>query len=323
MTSNRTTTNTTRTPPPLLPSYARALIRGRKTQGTPSHSPLPDADPLLLDLRPDHERVRAYEQVCGFATTGHLPPTYPHVLAFPAAMHLMTRKVFPLPLLGLVHISNRISVRRPIDTTEPLTLLVHAADLRPHPSGLAFDLVAQANDQSGEIVWESTRTYLHRDLATPRRPERQTEHAPSTPLSPATGPYPPHPHGSITAEWYIPPNTGRRYAAVSGDRNPIHLHPWTARLFGFRRAIAHGMWTMARVLATLEPVLPPAYTIDVTFRAPVYLPSTVRLRTVSCANTGTGRDTDDIRLTLTPAELDAASSARPSTHLDGTVTFTP
>ena len=93
--------------------------------------------------------------------------------------------------------------------------------------------------------------------------------------------------------------------------------------FGFRRAIAHGMWTKARVLATLEPVLPPAYTVDVTFRAPVYLPSTVRLRAVSRAGTATGRDTGDIRFAVTPAELDAASSARPSTHLDGTVTFTP
>ncbi|SCD77380.1 MaoC like domain-containing protein, partial [Streptomyces sp. DpondAA-D4] len=54
------------------------------------------------------------------------------------------------------------------------------------------------------------------------------------------------------AEWRLPGDLGRRYGAVSGDRNPIHLHPLTARLFGFPRHLAHGMWTVARCLAEAE-----------------------------------------------------------------------
>jgi acyl dehydratase len=73
--------------------------------------------------------------------------------------------------------------------------------------------------------------------------------------------------------------TGRRYAGVSGDVNPIHLHPLTAKAFGFPRAIAHGMWTAAHALAALQGRLPGALTFDVAFGRPLLLPSTVELRT--------------------------------------------
>lgn len=77
----------------------------------------------------------------------------------------------------------------------------------------------------------------------------------------------------MRAEWQLAGDVGRRYGAASGDRNPIHLHPLTARLFGFPRAIAHGMWTVARCLA--EHGTPDAAVVRAEFRAPVLLPGTV------------------------------------------------
>jgi acyl dehydratase len=77
------------------------------------------------------------------------------------------------------------------------------------------------------------------------------------------------------ATWRLPGDLGRRYGSVSGDLNPIHIHPLTARLFGFRSAIAHGMWTKARCLAALESRLPGAFTVEVTFRKPILLPAGV------------------------------------------------
>ena len=77
----------------------------------------------------------------------------------------------------------------------------------------------------------------------------------------------------ITAWWTLPDDLGRRYAGVSGDHNPIHLHAWSAKPFGFPREIAHGMWTKARCLASLR--LPDAFEADVKFKKPILLPSTV------------------------------------------------
>lgn len=76
-------------------------------------------------------------------------------------------------------------------------------------------------------------------------------------------------------QWSIPGDIGRRYGAISGDRNPIHLYDFTAKLFGFPRAIAHGMWSKARCLAALEGRLPDACTVDVQFKLPVLLPARV------------------------------------------------
>src|SRR5690606_3930770 len=75
------------------------------------------------------------------------------------------------------------------------------------------------------------------------------------------------------AIWRIPADIGRRYAAVSGDRNPIHLYPATAKLLGFPKAIAHGMWTKAHSLAAFEGRLPDAFELDVRFKLPVLLPA--------------------------------------------------
>ena len=78
-----------------------------------------------------------------------------------------------------------------------------------------------------------------------------------------------------SAEWKLGGDLGRRYAGVSGDRNPIHMHSLTAKPLGFPGAIAHGMWTKARCLAALDSRLPDAFAVDVRFRKPILLPARV------------------------------------------------
>ncbi len=117
----------------------------------------------------------------------------------------------------------------------------------------------------GKAVWESRSTYLarHRTDRTDTQAAGPRRERPPAPLP-------------VVAEWRLGGDVGRRYAAVSGDRNPIHLHPLTARPFGFRRAIAHGMWTAARSLAAYG--VPPAARVRAEFRAPVLLPGAVTYR---------------------------------------------
>lgn len=272
-------------PPGVLPSYLRALARAR---GADPGRPLPGRRAVLPDVTADPDRLARYAEVCGFPQDGTLPPTYPHLLAFPASLALMTASDFPLPLLGLVHTANTVTVRRPIGARERLAMEVRTDRRRPHPRGTVFDVAAVAR-AGGEEVWSSRSTYLHRH-ATESSADRPAEQ--------------PAPETEFEA-WWLPAASGRRYAAVSGDRNPIHLHPWTARPFGFRRAIAHGMWTKARVLAALGEPLPAAADIEVSFRAPVELPSDVRLSVRDLA----GR---------TDFALTGGAGAR--THLRGSVT---
>jgi acyl dehydratase len=244
------------------PSTGAALRRAAlgALRRKPSGSALPDTTVVLRDVGVDREHLARYDAVCGYRLADRLPPTYPHILAFPLAMHLMSSADFPLPLAGIVHLANRIEVLRPVDAAERLDLTVRAADLRAHERGRQVDIVATAS-VDGTQVWCGVSTYLHREKpAGPRTPpdERIRAHRPAP--------------GAV---WRIGRGAGPRYAAVSGDHNPIHTSRIAARVFGFPRTIAHGMWTKARCLAALEGRLPDRYTVDVAFKLPVLLPSTV------------------------------------------------
>ncbi len=249
----------------LAPLYLRAAV----SSVGPRASALPDTV-VARDVIVDRAQVADYARVCGFRFSDALPPTYPHVLGFASQVELMAGRSFPLALPGLVHIANTITAHRRIDAGEPLRVAVHAERFVGHPKGATVDLVT-AVDVAGERVWDGRSTYLARGARAPGSGEQ------AAPVEPLDGP--------PSAVWRVPGDTGRRYAAVSGDVNPIHLHPLTARAFGFPRAIAHGMWTAARAVAALEGRLPDAVTCAVAFGRPLLLPSTVELRTRERAGT--------------------------------------
>lgn len=238
----------------VLSTYAKAAVKLVPFVG--GGDELPD-DELTGSFEVDRGRLAEYQRVCGFRIGDTLPATYPHMFAFPLSMDLMTRLSFPFGVVGLVHVENEIEQLRPIGADETLDVRVRTADLRPHDRGRQFDVVAEA-DAAGETVWRSRSTYLHREGG--GGGEKKSDSKREEPPQPS-------------AIWKVPGDQGRRYAAVSGDNNPIHLYRATARLFGFPRPIAHGMWVKARCLAALESRLPDAYTVAVRFKLPMLLPA--------------------------------------------------
>ncbi len=236
---------------------------------------------------PDH--LEKYNEVCGFGRTDSLPATYPHMAAFGLHLALMTDTAFPFAPMGLVHLRNSITQHRPIGVGESFDVSVRAADLRPHAKGRLVDLLTTATID-GEPVWDEVTTLLARG----RGSGEETTPAPLDGIDAPDG----------VVHWKLGGDLGRRYGAVSGDRNPIHLYPITAKAFGFPRNIAHGMWTTAHALAALQNRLPDAFTIDVEFKKPILLPSTVVF--------GSRSDAGVITLGVT-------SARKPSTHLVGRV----
>ena len=268
--------------PSMLPLFARA---GAAMVPGASHLPfvggggrgVPDLTLQLNDVPVDDERVAAYSRVCGFTLRDELPATYPHILAFPLQLSLMTDPSFPFPAIGLVHIYNRITQHRPIRRAERLQVKVWATPVEDHPKGKQFSLRSEA--RVGEVlVWEEVSTNLRRVGS---YDADAVGEAPGSEL-PSAGDLP------ATATWSLGGDLGRRYASVSGDLNPIHMHPLSARPFGFKSAIAHGMWTKARCLAALEPQLPDAFTVGVAFKKPVLLPGKVEF----CEQRGAGATFD-------------------------------
>ncbi|MFR9789732.1 MaoC family dehydratase [Streptomyces sp. MB22_4] len=247
-------------PPALLPLLLGGAVRSLRKRPSPG-APYARTRLVLRDARADESRLSAYSRLCAFpAPAATLPLPYLHVLAFPLAMRLLGARDFPLPLPGLVHTSIEIVRHAALPVAGSYELTVYVSRLAPHRRGTEATVVTEAR-LAGKPVWDSRSTYLSRhrtaDEGTPASPPEQA------------GPLP------CRQEWEVPGNLGRAYASVSGDRNPIHLTALTARLFGFRRAIAHGMWTAARCVAAYGEVSDGSL-VRVEFRTPVPLPGVVR-----------------------------------------------
>lgn len=248
--------------PSALPAYAKALrARGRLEEG----QTIPRIEARVNGVTPDPAKLSKYRSICSFAETDKLPVSFPQVIGFPLQMAALTHEKFPLKLLGLVHVRNQILQYRALDAREPLDFLAYVEGHRNVYNGIEFDIVTEARDGQGNLVWKSLASTLSRGKGKGPRPAKQ-----AAGQRVEFGRY---------ASWDVPENIGRKYGVNAGDVNPIHLTAFTARLFGFKRAIAHGMWTMARCTAELGDDAPKdALSLSVSFKQPVFLPSSVLMK---------------------------------------------
>ncbi|WP_281645588.1 MaoC/PaaZ C-terminal domain-containing protein [Parendozoicomonas sp. Alg238-R29] len=240
--------------PSMLSLYSKAAVKK-------GHSgALPKLTIAVPGIRAEKAVAKKYDRICHFPESRFLAPTYLHVLSFPLHMRLMTDPTMPLKPMGLVHVRNKIKQFRQVEQGELLYIECSVGESREVDAGLEFDILTRI-EASGELVYEGLSTNLS------RRPSKSSGDKKKR--------QPPEPF-DIIQTWSLPAGLGRSYGAVSGDRNPIHLWPTTAKLFGFKRHIAHGMWSKARVLAALsDQIGNQSFEIDVTFKTPVFLPAKV------------------------------------------------
>ncbi|XID74059.1 MaoC family dehydratase [Alkanindiges sp. WGS2144] len=232
---------------------------------------LPQAEYIVDRLNINEKHLKAYNDICTFKNDGTVPAMYLAVQAQALQMSMMTEEPFPFPLLGLVHIRNVVRQTRKIQASQVLSLSCKFGELRQHDKGLEFDFITAAS-VNGEEVYSGVTTYLARQKV-------DTSAAKTTKPAEVC-----KPEYQQKEDWNIPENIGRRYAAISGDVNLIHIHELTAKAFGFKRAIAHGMWTKARSLAALGE-LPAAYEACVQFKLPVFIPAQVTFSSQKGATT--------------------------------------
>lgn len=248
---------------PRLPNVSRLMAKSLLSGfGRPGpEEGLPSRSVEVSSHRQDRARLTDYCRVTGFRIRDQVPATWLHVLTFPLHVQLMGQKDFPFPLAGTVHVSNEMTLHRPVSASEVLGIHVGTANMSPHKRGVTFDLVGRIS-VGDEVVWTGISTYMAMGRSLPGDPVRSVPR-----LTAPTGP--------PSQFWRLPGDLGRRYAKVSGDSNPIHLHKLTALPFGFTRPIIHGMWTHAKAMSSLGPKLPEAHTVQVAFTRPIPLPGMV------------------------------------------------
>lgn len=249
--------------------YPRAVF-GRRAALVPEGRAVPRLEGTAESVTARAGHLARYRRVCGFADDGLLPITYPHVLAMPLHVALLTHPKFVVRLMGLIHVGNEIHQSRPLPAGASYRIRTWIEGHRDGDRGHEFDLYTELDDATG-IAWHEKSALLARRPAgrgQAARSARQTLRY-EKPLE-SDAPQVAHIEASRSV--------GRRYGWLSGDLNPIHLGDRGARLFGFERAVAHGMWSMACSLAALGPgALAPPLRVHVEFKLPLFLPSTARL----------------------------------------------
>jgi MaoC like domain len=259
---------------PEVPSLSRLYLNAagiaakNRLLGGDRDPQLPAYSAEVRGVVADLPRLTAYQHLLGDTARDVMPAGFVHTVAFPVAMQVMVREDFPLPLLGMIHLRNRVQSFAPIHYSRPLTVRSWARDLTGHRAGTQVDLVMEVRaDDAGDVLWRGVSTYLAKGVYLPGidRPG---------PAPTAEGFDIPAP----TALWRLGVDTGRQYAAVSGDFNPIHLSALSAKALGMRRSIAHGMFLASRALVEASTPEPDAFAWSVSFEAPVYLPTNVAVR---------------------------------------------
>ena len=225
----------------------------------PRGDTVPNHTRSVEDLAIDRSNLAAYCAVTGLRYGDTVPLTYPFALTFPTVMGLITGFDLPFTAMDAVHVENRITAHRPIAVTDTVSARVHAENLREHRKGLLVDVLTDVS-VGNEPAWHQVTTFLHQ-----QRTSLSDEPKPEPPKAPKLPP----PNAILR----ITPAQIRRYATISGDRNPIHTNALGAKLFGFPTVIAHGMFSAAAILANLEGQLPTAVSYAVKFGKPVVLPA--------------------------------------------------
>ncbi|WP_407695900.1 MULTISPECIES: MaoC family dehydratase [Shewanella] len=244
---------------PSLFSLYRKIFFGRKP-GWDGQS-LPQIEVSCAPQTLSADKVAQYAEVCGFEFDGeHLPLTYLYVMAFRLHAVIFTHQAITFPLLGMIHLKNRISRYRPLKISEAYRLDCALTHSELTDAGLEFELVSKAY-VGDELVWEAHSVYLYRMESAGRRarPPKGNDMAWDQPQ-----------------HWQLGEDLGRRYAKASGDYNLIHLHPLLSKRFGFDRVLAHGMWSKARCTAALmDKIGQRPCTLDVSFKLPLFMPAEV------------------------------------------------
>ncbi len=232
---------------------------------------------VLKRFQPDQALIETYRTVCGFGsnTPETIPVTYLQTLFIGLLGKFITSSFFPLNPMGLIQVFQSFEQKRPVKKDERLDLACILSGFTKKETGIETRFILEVRSCE-ELVWQGVSIFFTRSgakkAASLKKPDEIfLEKKETIP---------------------VPSGTGRRYASVSGDYNPHHLYTFSAKLFGFKKAIAHGMWSLARAAASLDREFDlhkgPAG-IKASFKLPIFMPAVTTLGWEEAEDIKTGK----------------------------------
>jgi hypothetical protein len=266
----------------MLALYAKALTH--KPRNTKTALPVLPTSSRYKCMQINAKHCASYNRLSqwndNFAAIIH--PNYIQTLSLPMQLSMMVDSSFPFKPMGLVHIGNKIDVTRLPEQSARLGLVTTFGDVYWHKKGWLFEVITNAiilddrrhagfasnttnsTDLAELVKDESTvavkgsSVYLSRCRHNNEQSTFKQQASLTSKESPSWLQVDVHQfddiieeNPSIIIDLPFSGDVGRKYAKVSGDCNPIHLYAATAKLLGFKTAIAHGMYSKALVFSKL------------------------------------------------------------------------
>ena len=212
----------------------------------------------FAEVRLDATAMQAFADFLDSENKAHL--SYLYCLAQRAQIAVMLDRKFSIALPGMVHLENVLKEIAPWSPDKAFQIEVNIQVEHKNEGALIPRCQVDFIQEDQKVV-SCSSVYMARRKSknSGKKKEKQT---------------PVFPEAILSQEWKIAKNTGRGYAKVSGDSNPIHTMGFFAKLMGFKRPIAHGWYSVARAVVEAEAHLQkPIRQIEVAFKSPVFLPS--------------------------------------------------
>ena len=217
--------------------------------------------------RVDRERVAAFVAVTGDDPerwNEHAPPGYAAALLFAVADQLLTDERIAPYLATLIHVDQQFAYPAPIAVGSDVEMTGTVQRVRERAGAFFVTLVAEGT-VDGRIVLESRSTFLMSDVAAGQSDDEAAE-----PRVDERG-------ENDVVDRFGPPTRKSasradlvRYAAATGDFNPLHWDHDTAVAAGLPGVVVHGLlmfsWlAQAAVASGVGPT--PIETVKVRFRS--------------------------------------------------------
>ncbi len=240
------------------------LVSFFRSNTIPDKSVVDNTRIVLNNYAPQKDLIETYRSVCGFSKDRPdiIPISYLQTLFIGLLGKFITSSFFPINPLGLIQIFQSFEQKRPVKIDEELDLSCVISSIKKTQKGIETTFVLEIFSDT-TLVWKGLSTYFTRGPGEKKKKQKRKDEV----------------FLEKKETIIVPAGTGREYARVSGDYNPHHQYNFLAKLFGFKKAIAHGMWSLARVVASLDRKfdLDNPIRVDAAFKLPIFMPATTVL----------------------------------------------
>jgi acyl dehydratase len=177
-----------------------------------------------------------------------IPLTYWNVFSFRMLISLLTHNLFPLPLLGGVHVRSLIRQHRSMPRNNAVyDVQMRVADVQPHKRGTEVDFLCEVRMHgSRHVYWDVTTTILCFHARSKAERKMLAAQAAGNEFTASAGDV-----ECFRVPLQLQHNLGRQYAPLTGDINPIHMSAMCARMLGFKRTVVHGMCLVEQALPSM------------------------------------------------------------------------